>query len=175
MSVNFLWIVCECLLIAVVCQRPKNYHYSTEEQKFHKNLAPVLVINVLGILWDFLGNWLPVLVFWFLPVLHPDASAPVVGKYQSPSLVVHCSCFSVNWLLILRNRNANCQKEVHVELPSMGHLTFLPPSTYQLTLVCYMTDGYAKVPWPRSQSLSLSRLSAATFLLIRVLLCPLIC
>ena len=59
----------------------KNYQYSTEGQKFHLNLAPVLVI-ISGNSLVFCRNYYQ---YWFLPVLRPRRVSTSSGKNQSPT------------------------------------------------------------------------------------------
>ena len=60
----------------------KNYQYSTEGQKFHENLAPVLVMisgNSLVFSWKLITST------GFYRYCAPDASAPVVVINEPPS------------------------------------------------------------------------------------------
>ena len=71
----------------IVCRSLKNYQYSTEGQKLHENLAPVLVI-ISG----------KSLVYWFLPVLRPRRVSTSSGNKSVSQYVF----FSYVPFLVLR-------------------------------------------------------------------------
>ena len=77
-----------------------NYQYSAERQKCHQNSAPVLVI-ISGNSLAFGEN---LYQDWFLPVLHPDMSAPVMVINQSPSVWWHVNQLALESVKTPRER-----------------------------------------------------------------------